>query len=80
MLHKGTCKVFVFYSLQFLPSRLDWKTQKIPRISSHNKVIFTYLLFVSLLFVYGLFNNAARVSDCVSSNEFMVMNNKLGNT
>jgi len=55
-------------------------TQKIPRILSDHKVIFTYLLFVSLLFVCGLFNNAARVSDYVSLKECMAMRNKLENT
>jgi hypothetical protein len=48
-------------------------TQKIPRILSDHKVISNYLLFASLLFVCVLFNNAARVSDYMSSNEFMVM-------
>lgn len=70
----------MFYRLLFLPSRLNWMTQKIPRISSDHKVIFTYLLFVSLLFVCGLFNNAARVSDYVSLKEYIAMRDKLENT
>jgi hypothetical protein len=55
-------------------------TQKILRISSDLKVKFTYLLFVSLLFVCGIFNNAVRVSDYVPSNDRMVTSNKPGNT
>jgi hypothetical protein len=54
-------------------------TKKILRIPYDNNVKFTYLLFVSL-FVCGIFNNAVRVSDYVSSNGCMVMSNKLGNT
>ena len=53
-------------------------TMKILRISSDLKVIFTYLL--SVVFVCGLFNNAARASGYVSSNDCMVMSNKLGRT